>query len=147
MKHRESGELAAKTPIGLGKRWLVLLAAGAATRAQWRATQTPECADMADRMAGYGQTGGATAPQAQMNSIPGRYEQHCEQQRVARMPEAIAAENKRQEDAAQKRLLADSAGAEKRRVLSERRPILTAMSAAGQGVLAALEAERVRDCR
>ncbi len=118
-------------------------AARAATRARLRAAQTPECAEMADRIASFGQSGGATASNAQMNALVSRYDQQC----AARMREAVEAENKRKEDEAQKRVLADTTCAEKRRVLNERRAKLATLSEADKRAVAALEAEVTRDCR
>jgi Domain of unknown function (DUF4124) len=114
-----------------------------ATRARLRAAQTPECADMSDRIASFGQTGGATATNAQMTALLTRYEQQC----AARMQQAIEAENKRKEDEANKRIVADAACAEKRRVLNERRAKLAAMGDADKRVFATIEAEVARDCR
>jgi hypothetical protein len=118
-------------------------AARASARERLRASQTPECADLTDRIARYGQTGGATAANAEMTSILNRYDQLC----APAQREAINAENKRNEDAANKRILADAACSEKRRVLNDRRAKLSTLSESDKRAFAVVEAETARDCR
>ena len=118
-------------------------AARASARDRLRDSQTPECAELADRVTRFGQTGGATASNAEMTSILGRYDQQCAPARSA----AIEAENKRNEDAANQRTLADAACSEKRRVLNDRRARLSTMSDSDKRVFAVVETEAARDCR
>lgn len=118
-------------------------AARASARGRLRDSQTPECAELADRITRFGQTGGATASNAEMTSILDRHDQQCAPAQRA----AIEAENKRNEDAANKQILADAACAEKRRVLNDRRARLSAMSDSDKRVFAVVETEVARDCR
>ncbi len=60
---------------------------------------------------------------------------------------AIEAENKPNEDAANKRILADAACAEKRRVPNGRRASLSTLSDSDKRVFAVVETEVARDCR
>ena len=60
---------------------------------------------------------------------------------------AIEAENKRNEDAANQRILADAACSEKRRVLNDRRAKLSTMSDSDKRVFAVVETGAARDCR
>ena len=118
-------------------------AARGSARDRLRDSQTPECAELAGRVTRFGQTGGATVSNAEMTSILTRYDQPCASARRA----AIEAVSKRHEDAANKRILADAACAEKRRALNDRRARLSAMSDFDKRVFAVVETKVARDCR
>ena len=107
-----------------------------------RASQTPQCLALGDRISSMMETGAIGVAAAEVKATLDRYEQQCGVPGKA----AIAAENARNE-AKQKQLMVDEECKHVRQVLDERRPRLASFSSEDKKAFAALEANVARACR
>jgi Domain of unknown function (DUF4124) len=117
-------------------------AARAAAFARIRASQTPQCLALGDRIAALVEKGSQGVTGVEIKAMVDRYEQQCAAQARA----ANAAENARNE-ARQKQLIVDEECKVKRRVLAERRPRLASLSLEDQKAFAAVETDVARGCQ
>ena len=113
-----------------------------ATAARVKASLSPECVALAEKMANFFQDGAGQTPEADVTATVTRYKNLCEP--VIR--KAVAAEEARK-SADDKRSMLDNECQTKKRTVQEAKARPGGVSEANKPALAAVEASIARDCR